>query len=200
MKERITARLRETTPVPDPELLVRAGMAPDLWRALFPSPPVPAAVLVPLIERPEGLTVLLTQRAENLRDHPGQISFPGGRLEPADSGPRSTALREAREELGIEPGSVEVIGYLNAHPVVTGFIVTPVVGILPNHVRLQPHPAEVAGTFEVPLAFFSDSQNLRCSFRQVGRFRLPLHEYRYDRYRIWGATAAIIKDLVEQII
>lgn len=199
MKEQIAARLRETARVADPQLQIRARMAPDVWHALFPSPPLRAAVLVPLIERPAGITILLTQRAVNLRDHPGQVSFPGGRLEEADDGPLGTALREAHEELGIDPAFVEVLGLLSAHPVITGFIVTPVVGILPEGIQLRPDPAEVAEAFEVPLSFFAEKQNLRRNFRQIGKFSLPVHEYRYGNYRIWGATAAIINELVFKI-
>ena len=191
MKARITARLRSTTPAQDPESEARATLPPGV-AALFPDPLIPAAVLVPLVERESGLTVLLTRRTDHLRDHPGQISFPGGRVAAADLSPLATALRETREELGIASELIELAGYLPAHAVVTGFAVTPVVGFLPGSLEVVPDPVEVAEAFEVPLAFILDPANAIRGLRRIGHMDIPVWEYRYRSHRIWGATANIL--------
>ena len=116
----------------------------------------PAGVLIPVIDRREGLSVLLTQRSATLKHHAGQVSFPGGRMEAQDSDVVETALREAREEVGIRPESVAVIGYLPPMPTVTGYAVTAVVGLVTEEVTLQLDPTEVEYAFEVPLAFLLD--------------------------------------------
>lgn len=174
-------------------------LPPEVSAALFPGPLVPAAVLVPLVERREGLTVLLTRRTEHMRDHPGQISFPGGRLDPGDPGPREAALRETAEELGIPAHLVEIAGYLPPHAVITGFAVTPVVGFLPDVIELRPDAFEVAEAFEVPLAFLLNPDNAIAGLRRVDRFDVPVWEFRYGSHRIWGATAHIVKSLTNII-
>ena len=136
-------------------------------------------MLVPLVERQAGLTVLLTRRTDHLRDHPGQISFPGGRVAATDASPLATALRETSEELGISSDLVEVAGYLPPHPVVTGFAVTPVVGFLPGSLELRPDPVEVAEVFEIPLAFILDPVNARPGHRRIGGIEVPVWEYHY---------------------
>ena len=139
--------------------------------------------------------MLLTQRTEDLRDHPGQISFPGGRVEPEDRSPAHTALREAQEEIGLSPAPVEIIGYLPEYRTGTGFRVTPVVAILTPPFALQPDPREVASIFEVPLAFLLDSGNYQqhsAFYRGKQRHYLAMP---YGDYFIWGATAGIIATL-----
>lgn len=199
MKERIRERLRSTAPSTDPEAEIRRQLAPEVVRALYARPLTRAAVLLLLRDRPQGLTLLLTRRTESLRDHPGQIGFPGGRIDPEDTGPLGAALREAREELGVEPALIEVAGYLAAHPVVTGFAVTPVVGFLPADCTLQPDPGEVAEVFEVPLAFFADPGNLHTALWPVAAVELRVCEYRYGAHRIWGATAGMIEKFINLI-
>jgi 8-oxo-dGTP pyrophosphatase MutT (NUDIX family) len=199
LKARIVGELRGTAPAADVATAARALYPREIHEALFPSPLTPAAVLVPLIERGGGLTVLLTRRADHLRDHPGQISLPGGRIGAADGDPLAAALRETQEELGIAPALIEVAGYLPPHAVITGFAVTPVVGFLPAVFDLRPEPLEVAEAFEVPLAFLADARNAQAGRRRVGPIELPVWEYRYGGHRIWGATAHIIKSLIDKI-
>lgn len=155
----------------------------------------PAAVLFPIVQRMEGPTVLLTQRTAHLKDHPGQISFPGGRREPADPSPAHTALREATEEIGLSPAHVEIAGYLPEYLTSTGFRVTPVVAMVTPPFDLQLDAFEVAEAFEVPLAFLLDPVNhQQHSLHYRGKLR---HYYAmpYGEYFIWGATAGIIISL-----
>jgi 8-oxo-dGTP pyrophosphatase MutT (NUDIX family) len=154
----------------------------------------PAAVLVPVVDRPRP-TVILTLRPESMRKHPGQISFPGGRLDPGDAGPVEAALREAEEEIGLPRERVDVIGTADRYRTVTGFEVTPVIGIVPPDLELTPHPGEVAALFEAPLDFLLDPA--RQTVRTVewrGRERCYF-EIDYEGRRIWGATAAMIVNL-----
>lgn len=156
---------------------------------------MPAAVLFPIIQRRGAPTVLLTQRTAHLKDHPGQISFPGGRRESADASPAHTALREATEEIGLSPGHVEIAGYLPEYLTSTGFRVTPVVALVTPPFELRLDTFEVAEAFEVPLAFLLDPANhQRHSLHYRGKLR---HYYAmpYGEYFIWGATAGIIMSL-----
>jgi 8-oxo-dGTP pyrophosphatase MutT (NUDIX family) len=154
--------------------------------------PTPAAVLVPLVNRSEGLQLLLTQRSASLPDHPGQISFPGGRVEPADSSHAAAALREAAEEIGLSPAHVDVLGELTQYETVTGYRVTPIVGWVEPPFTLTPDPLEVADVFEVPLNFVLDPANQLRHFRMIGPRRRDYWAIPYrDRY-IWGATAAML--------
>jgi 8-oxo-dGTP pyrophosphatase MutT (NUDIX family) len=165
--------------------------------------PTAAAVLVPLIKRPDGLHVLLTRRTDHLRDHAGQISFPGGRSEPDDGGPAGTALRETEEEVGLARRHVEVIGELPPYATVTSYVVTPVVALVtpPFDVRLDAH--EVAEAFEVPLAFLmTPAHHRRHQFVFDGGQRqflsMPWRGPGADgverEYFIWGATAAMLRN------
>lgn len=152
----------------------------------------PAAVLVPLVNRPEGLNVLLTQRSDALPHHPGQISFPGGRVEPEDASIEAAALREAHEEIGLPPEQVTVLGRLASYETVTGFAVTPVVGWIEPPFPIAADPVEVADVFEVPLAFLLDSGNQQRHFRMLGEVRRDYFAIPYAERYIWGATAAML--------
>ncbi len=163
--------------------------------------PRPAAVLVPLVDRPR-MTVLLTLRTDHLEHHPGQIAFPGGRIEPEDGPPgpqsaRRAALREAEEEIGLDPDRVALIGCLDPYVTRTGFGVLPVVGIVRPPFALVPDPFEVAEVFEVPLDFLLDSANhRRCSRAFDGQQRY-FHAMPYGDRFIWGATAGMLVSLYE---
>lgn len=159
----------------------------------------PAAVLVAVVDRPDP-TVILTLRPETMRKHPGQISFPGGRIDPGDDGPIAAALREAQEEIGLPPHAVEVIGIADRYRTVTGFEVTPVLGIVPPDLPLTPHPGEVAAVFEAPLHYLLDPahQHIRTALWR-GRER-TYYEIDYEGRRIWGATAAMIVNLSRRLV
>jgi len=163
----------------------------------LPGRRVPAAVLVGMLDRPDGLTVLLTQRTAHLNDHAGQISLPGGRIDPTDPDPVFAALREAREEVGLPPDHVEVIGRLDTYITGTGFEITPVVGLVRAPFVLQLDSFEVAEAFEVPLAFIIDPANHERHMRELrGRMRSFMVLPYGERY-IWGATAAMLVNLAE---
>lgn len=152
----------------------------------------PAAVLVPLVNRPGGLTVLLTERSASLPDHPGQISFPGGRVEPEDPSLAAAALRETQEEVGLPPSCVTVLGELTSYQTVTGFEITPVVGWIEPPFDVAPDPGEVADVFEVPLAFLLEPANQQRHYRMLGEVRRDYFAIPYEDRYIWGATAAML--------
>lgn len=152
----------------------------------------PAAVLVPLVAYRKGSTVIFTQRGEHLADHAGQISFPGGRREPGDADPVATALREAEEEIGLHPDRVEVVGCLDPFDTSTGFVVTPVVGLVTPPLELTLDAREVAEVFEVPLAFLLDPANRRRESRVHRGRRRRYDVFDYRGRRIWGATARMV--------
>jgi 8-oxo-dGTP pyrophosphatase MutT (NUDIX family) len=158
---------------------------------------VPAAVLIAVTDRPDpGL--ILTTRREHLRTHAGQIAFPGGRIDPGEDAV-AAALREAHEELLLEPGLVEPIGRIEEYRTVTGFVVTPVLGVIPPNLTLEPHEHEVAEWFEAPLDFLldPDNQHQRSALFQ-GRTR-HYYEIIWKDHRIWGVTAAIIVNLSRRL-
>lgn len=177
---------------PDGEAVVEDGaLATNL---------TPAAVLFPIVRRPEGDTVLLTRRTAHLRDHAGQVSFPGGRVETHDGSPLETALRETKEEIGLHRRHIEVLGYLPEYRTGTGFSVIPVVALVEPPFELQPDSFEVAEVFEVPLAFLLDQNNHQ---RHAVHLRGALRHYfamPYENYFIWGATAGMIRSLSERLV
>jgi 8-oxo-dGTP pyrophosphatase MutT (NUDIX family) len=190
--------------------LRRRFQQPPAWqpdslaeRRFIEREPAHASVLVPLVERDE-LTVLLTQRSDHLSDHPGQISFPGGRAEPEDPDAIATALREAREEIGLAAAHVDVLGAMPTYTTGTGFIVTPIVALVRPGFVLQADPFEVAEVFEVPLAFLMNPAHHRRHAVELGGVRreflsMPWQgfdtEGRPRRYFVWGATAGMLRNL-----
>jgi 8-oxo-dGTP pyrophosphatase MutT (NUDIX family) len=197
--ERLIERLRDSQPPVDLAGEALARLPRAAAEALFPAALVPAAVLVGLTLRDGDWEVLLTRRTDHLRDHPGQISFPGGRLEGADGGLLATALRETEEEVGIAREFIEVIGYLPPHAVVTGFAVSPVVALLHPGFTLRPDPTEVAEIFGVPLAYLLQTARFVESRRTVRGVELPVYACQFGQHRIWGATAHILKSLCEDL-
>jgi len=159
-----------------------------------------AAVLVPIVRRPGDMTVLLTRRAKHLPDHPGQISFPGGSVDPGDADAEAAALREAQEEVGLPPGCVTVVGRLDTYLVRTGFRVVPVVGLLQPPFELQPEEGEVDEIFEVPLAFFLDPANRELHSRMFRGTERFFYAYPFGDYYIWGATAGMLSNLSEVLL
>jgi 8-oxo-dGTP pyrophosphatase MutT (NUDIX family) len=156
--------------------------------------PRPAAVLVPIVGRAD-LTVLLTQRTDHLPSHAGQVSFPGGKMEEGDCGPVATALREAREEIGLDPRFVEPLGFLDAYRTGTGYRIVPVVVIVHEGFELTLDCNEVADAFEVPLAFLMDAQNHATHVRSWRGVERRFYAMPFEQRYIWGATAGIMKNM-----
>lgn len=200
---RIRDRLQGTRLPEDPTNIEAVGNSRGWLRAIrdrMPAPLQPSAVLIPIIERRGGLTVLLTVRAAHLKHHPGQICFPGGRMERADGDLLETALRETREEVGVTPEQVAVAGYLAPLPTVTGYAVTPIVGLVDADAELTLDSREVAAAFEVPLDFLLDSHNQQHSTRRYLGIDIPVIAYHYESRHIWGATANMIELLQKQLL
>ena len=157
----------------------------------------PAAVLVPIVDRGPVASVLLTRRTDHLHDHAGQISFPGGRIDPGDASPEAAALREANEEIGLESHHVRLVGRLDTYIVRTGFEVTPVIALVSPNFSLRLDPFEVAEAFEVPLThFLAPGAKERHSRIFKGKERC-FYAYPYGDYYIWGATAGMLANLAE---
>ncbi len=195
-RERLSVRLAGSRPRHAPDDWLFPGLTPEQSQSLrtwFPSAPIPAAVLVPIIEREEP-TVLLTQRATQMRQHAGQISFPGGRIETVDVGPAEAALREAREEIGLEPRFVSIAGYLPDHIVLTGYRVTPVVAFVQPGFELLLDADEVAESFEMPLAVVLERASYRSRRRRLdpGDMEFEVFDLPYAGRNIWGATAGML--------
>jgi 8-oxo-dGTP pyrophosphatase MutT (NUDIX family) len=169
------------------------GTRPQAGRALLP-----AAVLMPIVARAEP-TILFTRRTAHLARHAGQVSFPGGRVEDGDLSLVETALRETREETGIDAAFVTVAGFLDAYETGTGFAILPVVGFLAEGFALLPSPAEVEEVFEVPLAFLLDPANRRRDSREWQGRRREFYVFEYGSHYIWGATAAIVVNFCDRM-
>jgi 8-oxo-dGTP pyrophosphatase MutT (NUDIX family) len=187
-------RLRAALAAPPPHHVPIEG--DDFDRAIGTY--APAAVLVAITDRPEpGL--LLTLRQPHLKRHAGQIAFPGGRVDPGDKDAVAAALREAQEEIGLDPALVELVGTSDIYRVGTGFAVTPVVGVVPPDLALTPQEDEVAAVFETPLAFlFAPGNHARKYVQWEGRER-HFFEMNWEDRRIWGATAAMIVNLAARL-
>jgi 8-oxo-dGTP pyrophosphatase MutT (NUDIX family) len=162
-----------------------------------PTELVPAAVLVPIVERQGGLTILLTQRTDHLSAHAGQISFPGGRMEDIDASVEDAALRETEEEVGLRRQHIELVGQLDLYVTRTGFEVTPVVGIVTPPFAIKPDPFEVAEVFEVPLSFIIDPKNHQKQSRLYKGIERKFYVLPYEDRYIWGATAGMLVNLSE---
>jgi 8-oxo-dGTP pyrophosphatase MutT (NUDIX family) len=157
-------------------------------------------VLIPIFQRhAEGLTVMLTQRSAELKHHAGQISFPGGRMEPDDRDIAHTALRETHEEVGIHAQHISVVGYLPPMPTITGYAVTPVVGLVEEAAETRIDREEVEIAFEVPLAFLLNTANRKIVERNLHGRNVPMIEYRFEGHRIWGATAMMIVEFTKKL-
>jgi 8-oxo-dGTP pyrophosphatase MutT (NUDIX family) len=169
-------------------------------RELMERPGRPASVLLALLERPSGPTVLFTERAAHLKDHAGQVSLPGGRIAAGET-PAEAALREAHEEVGLEPKAVDVIGALDEFLTGTGFTVMPVIGVVADRDFVAtPDPREVAGVFEVPLGVILDRGAMGVGYFERHGSRLRTYELLYGGRRIWGATAAILRNFQDVIL
>jgi 8-oxo-dGTP pyrophosphatase MutT (NUDIX family) len=171
----------------------------ELADVLGDAPLAPAAVLVALRPGADGPHVLFTRRVDGLRQHAGQVSFPGGRCDAGDAGALATALRESQEEIGLRAGQVQPIGYLDCFDTVSGYCVTPVVARIPADFVARPNPGEVAEVFEVPFAWLRDPDNRNAHrVEYLGRVR-TLYEFNYGPHRIWGATAGILFNLLQRM-
>jgi 8-oxo-dGTP pyrophosphatase MutT (NUDIX family) len=158
----------------------------------------PAAVLVPIQQRSDGDYLVLTQRAENLNHHSGQVAFPGGSLEPRDSGPLEAALRESHEEIGIYPRDVRVVGQLDPIPAAFGYMITPFVGLIPFPYAYELNLEETTAVFEVPVAALMDHRCLTVDTTYAKGWG-PIYHFQYEHWDIWGATAKIVKQLLELV-
>ena len=194
LRQRLRERLKGTRPSP-PDVVRVGGLPVELSRAYLPYLPAafsPAAVLIPVLDRPQGLSLLLTERAQAMRTHAGQIAFPGGRIEPGDADAVAAALRETEEEVGLAREFVDVLGYLDDQVVISGFRVTPVVGLVRPGYSLRLDPTEVARVFEVPLDYVIDPGNHRPRRVLLGGQELHLKDVAYEGDTIWGATGGML--------
>jgi len=200
------ARARLTLAVPaglnDPSVISRRGdhdIDPAVVKAIAAVRPIrPAAVLVPVVARAEPM-VLLTQRTAHLKDHAGQISFPGGKIEQGDASPAAAALREAEEEIALSPRLVEPIGYLDIHMTTRGYRIVPTLARVAPDFRLTLNRAEVDDAFEVPLAFLMAPENHKLDSRDWNGLTRTFYAMPFRERYIWGATAGILRNLYERI-
>jgi 8-oxo-dGTP pyrophosphatase MutT (NUDIX family) len=199
------ARRRLTLDVPpaltDPTAPGARGdldLDPALWQRAGVAATRPAAVLVPVIDRPEP-AILLTQRTADLKSHAGQIAFPGGKIEPDDASPAAAALREAREEIGLDSALVDPIGYLDLYLTFSGFRILPTVARVDPTYRTKANPAEVDDIFEVPLAFLMDARNHSLRSRDWNGVIRRYYAMPFGERYIWGVTAGILRNLHERV-
>jgi 8-oxo-dGTP pyrophosphatase MutT (NUDIX family) len=170
----------------------------DVMEAADAGERTPAAVLVAVVDRPAP-TIVLTERPMTMRRHPGQISFPGGRIDQGDAGPVEAALREAEEEIALPPDRVEIIGIADRYVTITGFEVIPVIGVIPPDLPLRPHPGEVASMFEAPLHHLLDPRHHKVRTGEWKGLARSYFEIEWEDRRIWGATAAMLVNLSRRL-
>jgi 8-oxo-dGTP pyrophosphatase MutT (NUDIX family) len=200
--ERSAAGLRREPPGPLEPHANPPGdhdLNPESLAAALSRPPRLAAVLVAVVPRPEGVAVLFTQRASHLRNHSGQIAFPGGAIDPADATPLAAALREAQEEVGLDPARVRPLGYLDAYLSGTGFLVTPAVGLVQPPFTLALNPQEVEEAFEVPLGFLMEPAHHHLHEREIRGRRRQFYAIPFGERYIWGLTAGIVRNMYERL-
>jgi 8-oxo-dGTP pyrophosphatase MutT (NUDIX family) len=195
LRRLIEERLKDTQAVADPSSALPTGFTAadvEAIRAYFPPTPAAAAVLIPIVDHESGLTVLLTERASHLKNHAGQISFPGGRIEPSDLNPLEAALRETEEEIGLPRQHITFAGYLEPELVLSGYWVTPVVAFVQPGFELRLDRHEVEAAFEVPLLHILDVANHRSRERVLGDVSVQVFDIPYGDRHIWGATAGML--------
>jgi 8-oxo-dGTP pyrophosphatase MutT (NUDIX family) len=201
------ARVRECLTLDVPPGLTDASVTPargdhdadPVMRKIAEVRPIrPAAVLVPIVDYPEP-TVLLTQRAQHLPDHAGQVSFPGGKIDKADMGPSASALREAKEEIGLDRAHVEPLGYLDLYITTLGYRIVPLIARVRPGFKLKLNVAEVDATFEVPLAFVMDQANVQRHSREWQGMTRHYYAITFGERYIWGVTAGILRNLYDRI-
>ncbi len=194
--------LRHPPAIPEGDVLPDLGdhvLSPDIVEFLRAQPVRAAAVLVPVIARPEGATVLLTRRTAHLPTHAGQIAFPGGKMEEADDSPLATALRETEEEVGLGRRHVTPLGYLDLYVSGTGFRIVPVVGLVAPAMTLAINPGEVDEAFEVPLSFLMTAANHQTHTRQWRGIERRYLAVPFGERYIWGITAGIIRNMHDRL-
>jgi 8-oxo-dGTP pyrophosphatase MutT (NUDIX family) len=203
LQQRIVNGLRHTQAPDEHTPFLIAGVLPEQMekiRHLIPESHKQSAVLVPLIQRPDGLSVLFTERASHLRNHAGQISFPGGRIEDTDADPIAAALRETEEEIGLSRRYIQPIGYLPPYLVLTGYRIIPVVALVQADFTLTLDAGEVASAFETPLTYLLNPAHHAARERQIGEITVHAYDISYGERCIWGATAGMVMSLYRMLL